>query len=70
MLISAGLILGGVGAVAASRVLGHLLFGVSPSDPLTLVCVAIALAGVAALAAYVPARRALRVDPMVALRDE
>jgi putative ABC transport system permease protein len=70
MLISAGLILGGVGAVAASRVLGHLLFGVSASDPLTLVCVAIALATVAALAAYVPARRAMSVDPMVALRDE
>ena len=70
ILISAGLILGGVGAVAASRVLGHLLFGVSGSDPVTLVCVAIVLATVAALASYVPARRAMSVDPMVALRDE
>jgi putative ABC transport system permease protein len=70
MLISAGLILGGVSALAASRVLSHLLFGVSASDPLTLVCVAVALATVAALAAYVPARRAMSVDPMVALRDE
>ncbi len=69
-LISAGLIVGGVGAVAASRVLGHLLFGISANDPLTLVCVAIALATVAALASYVPARRAMSVDPMVALRDE
>jgi putative ABC transport system permease protein len=70
ILISAGLILGGIGAVAVSHVLGHLLFGVSASDPLTLVCVAIALAIVAALASYVPARRALSVDAMVALRDE
>jgi predicted permease len=70
ILISAGLLLGGVGAVAASRVLGHLLFGVSPGDPVTLVCVAIALATVAAVAAYVPARRAMSVDPMIALRDE
>ena len=70
ILISAGLILGGVGAVAASRVLGHLLFGVSGNDPVTLVCVAIVLATVAALASYVPARRAMSVDPMVALRDE
>jgi putative ABC transport system permease protein len=70
ILISAGLLLGGVGAVAASRVLGHLLFGVSASDPLTLVCVALALAAVVALASYVPARRALSVDPMIALRHE
>jgi putative ABC transport system permease protein len=70
ILISAGLILGGISALAASRVLGHLLFGVSASDPLTFVCVAIALAAVVALAAYVPARRAMSVDPMIALRDE
>ncbi len=69
ILISAGLILRGVGAVAASRVLGHLLFGVSASDPLTLACVAFA-ATVAAIASYVPTRRAMSVDPMVALRDE
>ena len=70
ILISAGLILGGISALATSRVLGHLLFGVSASDPLTFLCVAIALASVAALAAYVPARRAMSVDPMIALRDE
>jgi ABC-type antimicrobial peptide transport system permease subunit len=70
ILISAGLILGGISALAASRVLGHLLFGVSASDPLTLASVTIALAAVAALAAYVPARRAMSVDPMIALRDE
>ena len=70
ILISAGLIIGGTSALAASRVLGHLLFGVSASDPLTLASVTIALAAVAALAAYVPARRAMSVDPMIALRDE
>jgi putative ABC transport system permease protein len=70
ILISAGLVLGGISALAASRVLGHLLFGVSASDPLTFVCVATALAAVAALAAYVLARRAMSVDPMIALRDE
>ncbi len=70
ILISAGLILGGASALATSRLLGHLLFEVSASDPLTLVSVAIALAAVAALAAYVPAHRAMRVDPLVALRYE
>ena len=70
ILISAGLFLGGIGALAASRVLGHLLFGVSASDPLTLASVTIVLAAVAALAAYVPARRAMSVDSMIAPRDE
>ena len=70
VVISAGIFFGATGALAASRLLGHLLFGVSSGDPLTLVCVAIALAAVAVLAAYVPARRALYVNPMIALRDE
>jgi predicted permease len=70
ILISSGIILGGLGALAASRLLGHLLFGVSAGDPLTLGLVAIALVVVAAIAAYIPARRATRVDPMVALRYE
>ena len=70
LLISVGLVCGAVSAVAASRLLGHLLFGVSGTDPITLVFVGIALTIVAALAAYVPARRAMGVDPMVALRDE
>ena len=66
----AGLVLGAGCTLAASRLLGHSLFGVSPSDPLTLVSVAAALAAVATLAAYVPAGRAMCVDPMAALRDE
>jgi putative ABC transport system permease protein len=69
-LVFTGLLLGAAGALAASRLIGHLLFGVSASDPFTLVSVALVLALVAALAAYVPARRAMRVDPLVALRHE
>jgi len=66
----AGLALGLPCARAASRLLGHMLFGVSANDPATLAAVAVTLAAVAALAGYVPARRAMRVDPMVALRYE
>jgi putative ABC transport system permease protein len=66
----AGLAVGVPCALGASRLLGHMLFGVSASDPATLAAVALALAAVAGLAGYVPARRAIRVDPLVALRYE
>ena len=65
-----GLGIGILGSLAFTRVLSSLLFGVSPRDPVTLAIVAAVLAAVAFIACYVPARRATRVDPVVALRYE
>lgn len=65
-----GLLLGLGGALAATRIIRSFLYEVSPTDPLTFACVALLLAGVALLACYLPARRAARTDPMVALRYE
>ncbi len=70
VLTFAGLALGVPCALAASHLLVHMLFNVSANDPATLTAVAFVLASVAALAGYIPARRAMRVDPMVALRYE
>ena len=70
ILVSVGLLAGSAGALAASRLLNHLLFGVSANDPVTLLAVAALLTAVAAAAAYLPARRASRIDPVIALRDE
>jgi putative ABC transport system permease protein len=65
-----GLALGIPCALAASQLLGHMLFGISATDPATLLTVALCLVAVAALAGFVPVRRAMRVDPMLALRHE
>jgi putative ABC transport system permease protein len=65
-----GIVLGIGGAMLLTRVMSALLFGVGPMDPVTYVAVATALAAVALVATYLPARRATRVDPLVALRAE
>jgi putative ABC transport system permease protein len=65
-----GIVLGLAGAIALTRVMVSLLFEVNPADPATLIGVALLLAAVAMLACYIPARRALRIHPMTALRRE
>jgi putative ABC transport system permease protein len=65
-----GVVVGAALALGLARLITTFLYGVKPSDPITYVAVALALAAVAFLACYIPARRATKVDPMVALRYE
>jgi len=65
-----GVLVGLAGALALSRAIRSLLFELSPTDPLTLGSMAVLLGAVALLASYLPARRATRVDPLIALRSE
>ena len=69
-MVFAGLLVGTVIALALTRLMARFLLGVSPSDPLTYATVALALSAVAMLACWIPARRATRIDPGVALRYE
>jgi predicted permease len=70
LLAATGIVIGVAGALGLTRFLKSLLFEVKPTDPLTFVGVAILLGVVALAACYIPARRAMKVDPMVALRHE
>jgi ABC-type antimicrobial peptide transport system permease subunit len=65
-----GIGLGLVASLALTRLMGDLIYGVGPNDPITLITVAASLAIIAIVASYIPARRATKVDPLVALRYE
>jgi putative ABC transport system permease protein len=67
---AAGVVIGIGASLAITRLISSLLFGISPTDPLTFAGVAVLLSAVALFASYIPARRAMRVDPIVALRYE
>ena len=69
-IVAVGLLIGLVGAAASARLLRTMLFQVRPNDPVVYLAVAVLLGLVALVASYVPARRASKIDPLVALRQE
>jgi putative ABC transport system permease protein len=69
-IVAISLVVGLVGALAATRLLNSLLFGVGASDPITFIAIVLLVSAVAFIAAWLPARRATRVDPIIALRAE
>jgi ABC-type antimicrobial peptide transport system permease subunit len=69
-LVGAGVVIGLLASLAATKTVSTLLYGLRPNDPLTIAAATLLLLAVAALSAYLPARRASRVDPMAALREE
>ena len=70
LLVFVGAVIGLTASLATMRLVSNLLFDLTPNDPLTIVCATLLLLIVAALAGYLPARRAARVDPLIALRWE
>jgi ABC-type antimicrobial peptide transport system permease subunit len=68
-LAAAGIVLGSVASLAVARLIGSMLFATSPWDAGTFAGMAVALLAVALISGYIPARRASRIDPLVALRD-
>ena len=70
MLTATGVVIGLVASAALMQLMKSLLFGISPLDPLTYIAVALVLAAAAAVASYLPARRAAAIDPVDALRAE
>lgn len=70
LMVVIGVVIGLSAALATTRLVSSLLFGLAPNDPATIGLAALVLLAVAAVAGYLPARRAARVDPMVALRHE
>ena len=68
--VAIGLLVGLAGSLLLTRTMRSMLFEISPNDPLTIVGIAMLLLLIAMLASYIPARRATRVDPMIALRYE
>ena len=68
--VGAGVVIGLLASLAATRTVSTLIFGLKPNDSMTIAAATLLLPAVASLAGYMPARRASRVDPMAALREE